>query len=287
MRRQCTAASRRDSRSRRRQRTAGGTAAGAAVGTGTAGGAATVGSTAAGTAAGTAGGTTVGAAAGAGTTGGAAAVAVAGVAAAGTAIVGVAGLTLTRSMNIAGSGNAFGVSTTLGVASAGNAWISQPIPSVPPASDLDGEDQRPRQPLPRINLDSSAVIAASQVKDPWLSAAVNAHLANMQPVITRAALGEYMSGSVRSAGPVEGMRALILLMRTHVVADNPSARVSALPTSKSAFKKASPVDRIVLGTGDEMGIPTMTGDREAVQWMDRKGVWLNVVLHNPAQYLGM
>ena len=103
-----------------------------------------------------------------------------------------------------------------------------------------------------------------QLKDPWLAIGINAALFDKHLVATRAALAEFTKGNLPKAGPAEKALAAIVLRRVDPIANDPSERVRRL---HAGGKKASEdldniVDRIVFGTGDKRGIPTVSGDRK-------------------------
>ncbi len=62
-----------------------------------------------------------------------------------------------------------------------------------------------------------------------------------------------------------------------VVPDNPSARASALTTTK----KVGESDKIIFGTGDQMGMPTITSDAKFVRGVSARGVDFDAIVHSP------
>ena len=76
----------------------------------------------------------------------------------------------------------------------------------------------------------------------------------VQPVITETALDEFYAGSFNTAGPTEKFNALLFLLSVEVIPDNPSERVVNLKANTNSLKKKlGPKDKIIFGTGDELG----------------------------------
>jgi RHS repeat-associated protein len=136
-----------------------------------------------------------------------------------------------------------------------------------------------------INLDTGTIIAVSQLKDLSLSTSVMAYLSGKRLLLTRAAYDEFMAGPYLVAGPLEKGRAALFLMSVNIIANSPSPLVMGLPSSKSQLHKMSINDRIIFGTGYQLGITTSTDDGTAVRWAATKGIHLNVFEHAPARYI--
>ena len=81
----------------------------------------------------------------------------------------------------------------------------------------------------------------------------------------------------------------LFLMSVRTIPDSPSARVMALNVgSKSLQKKLGQNDRIIFGTGDQLGIPTVTADQKFVGAAAKQGVFLWVqMIAPPPRYLGI
>lgn len=86
-------------------------------------------------------------------------------------------------------------------------------------------------------------------------ASVEAIVGGRPTVMTRSAATEFQTNA-RSAGPTERGNIFDFLARTRIIADDPNAAVSGLTTSKSIGL----VDKIIFGTGQSRGIPTLTTD---------------------------
>ena len=203
----------------------------------------------------------------------------------GAAILGVGGLSLTRQNSIAQYGNPYGPEPGMGILQHARALRQLPTPT-PGPPEPEERPERPRRQA--VNLDTSALVAMSQLKDPWLAIGINAALFDKHLVATRAALAEFTKGNLPKAGPAEKALAAIVLRRVDPIANDPSERVRRL---HAGGKKASEdldniVDRIVFGTGDKRGIPTVSGDRKFPRRAASQGVVLQVWPHPPAQFAG-
>ena len=100
-------------------------------------------------------------------------------------------------------------------------------------------------------------------------------------VMTETALGEFR-GTLRVAGPQEAARAGRFLKRVDIVPDSPSTRAVGLRITK----KVGSNDRLIFGTGDQLGIPTMSADEKFVRGAAAQGVNFDVILHRPVPLTG-
>lgn len=100
-------------------------------------------------------------------------------------------------------------------------------------------------------------------------------------IMTETALGEFQ-GTLRVAGPQETARAGRLLDRVQIIPDNPSARAAGLQVTK----KVGANDKVIFGTGDRLGAPTMTADEKFVRGAAAQGVDFDVILHRPVPLTG-
>jgi RHS repeat-associated protein len=181
---------------------------------------------------------------------------------------------------------AIGGTLTLTIPGAGDALGCAEDPTICIARDIE-DDQRRLRDRPRVNLDTSAIIAASSMRNQVLAAALRAYLANVNMVVTEAALQEFLGGSLKSAGPIESFRAMELLSRAIRVPNNPSARVLNLPQdSKKRRRYMGSVDRQVFGTADTMGLRTMTSDLKFPQYANSHGVLIYIIPIPTNNYLG-
>jgi RHS repeat-associated protein len=209
---------------------------------------------------------------------------VAPVLATGSAILLTGAYSLHRQSNIAQYGTPYGPEPGLPLLRHARALRQLPRPT--PAPDPGPEDERTPQRREDINLDTSTMIGMSSLKDPWLTVGINAFLLDKHLVATRAAITEFSTRNIKHAGPTEKVLAALVLWRVDPIADDPSARVAALRGTSTNSRRAldSPVDRIIFGTGDKLGIRTATSDRRFVSWARRKGVVLQVWLHPKVQF---
>lgn len=145
--------------------------------------------------------------------------------------------------------------------------------------------RRRRQEHEVVNLDTGAIIAATQRKDFELNRRVSLLLVGKNLVATRAVIEEFMNGPFQAAGFEEKLMVYALFLRITPIDNDPSQRVIDLVADSKAKKKLlGPVDRIAFGTGDKRNILTVTGDGDFVKEARRQGVHLYVYVHAPARY---
>jgi hypothetical protein len=132
-----------------------------------------------------------------------------------------------------------------------------------------------------VNLDTNTGFALVS-EGSWVRRQIKAHLQGKQSVMTETALQEFQGILATMGGPSEQARAARFLSKISVVPDNPSARARRLRPTKHLEQN----DIIILGTGDEMGVITLTSDREAVRVARVQGVHFQVVLHPPFPLTG-
>jgi plasmid stabilization system protein ParE len=132
-----------------------------------------------------------------------------------------------------------------------------------------------------INLDTSAAIAFVSEGSP-VRHHLKALVAGKGLVLTATAEQEFEQIVMACGGPWEQARALRLMKRARIVADNPSARARQLRPTRNL----GPPDILILGTGDAMGAPTLTADRRAVMAARAQGVHFQVILHQPVPLKG-
>jgi predicted nucleic acid-binding protein len=132
-----------------------------------------------------------------------------------------------------------------------------------------------------INLDTNTAIAFV-AEGSTVRHQLKALVQNQQMVMAQTAFDEFVNIIQYSGGALEQERANRFLNRVMVVPDNPSIAAQALQPTRSL----DPNDIIILGTGDQMGIVTMTGDAKAVRAASAQGVNFNVYLHLPSPLTG-
>jgi len=128
-----------------------------------------------------------------------------------------------------------------------------------------------------VNLDTGALIALAQTRDPGLHALVNGLIGARIPVATTTALAEFSFGITNYAGPIEQANAAKVFARVRAIPDAPSARASALRVTRGLGAN----DIKILGTGDSLGIQTITSDARAVRAAAAQGVKFDVQVIPP------
>lgn len=148
-----------------------------------------------------------------------------------------------------------------------------------------GKNQR--RPKQIVNLDTGALINATQTTSPWAAAAMHAYLADKHRVVTQAAFDEFVDGLGKKASTTEKVIAVWFLLGTELVPNNPSARVMALtPDSKRSAEALGAVDKQVFGTGDQNGWVTVTTEYRFYNAARYRGVELKVEVFDPASHSG-
>lgn len=126
-----------------------------------------------------------------------------------------------------------------------------------------------------INLDTNTAIAFV-AEGSTVRHQLKAFVQNQQLVMAQTAFDEFINIIQISGGILEEERARRFLDRVIVVPDNLSIAAQTLQPTRSL----DPNDIIILGTGDQMGIVTMTADAKAVRAASAQGVNFNVYLHS-------
>jgi type IV secretory pathway component VirB8 len=132
-----------------------------------------------------------------------------------------------------------------------------------------------------INLDTVtavAFIAENSVVRYILRQYVN----EQEMVMTQTAFAEFTTIVKTIAGLSEQTRASRFLQRVIIIPDNPSPRALNLQQTR----KLGVNDIIILGTGDQLGIVTITADAKAVRAAYAQGVNFNVYIHPPFPLTG-
>jgi RHS repeat-associated protein len=141
------------------------------------------------------------------------------------------------------------------------------------------EDDRPRR---SINLDTSTAIAITEEGSTQRHILL-AYIANREMIMCLTALGEFQSAVNSFGGPLEQARATRFMHRITPLPDNPSARAMALKVTGSVGAN----DKIIFGTGDSLGIQTMTGDAKFKRGAEAQGVFLDIYVHPPGRLRGL
>lgn len=127
-----------------------------------------------------------------------------------------------------------------------------------------------------INLDTNTAIAFVSEGSP-VRHQLRAFVDNQQLVMVQTAYDEFLRIIQASGGSAERF-----MKRVTVVPDNPSPAAQMLKPTRRIGEN----DIIILGTGDQMGIVTMTADAKAVRAASAQGVDFNVYLHSPYSLTG-
>ena len=131
-----------------------------------------------------------------------------------------------------------------------------------------------------INIDTGTAVAfvsEGSIERQKLKAVV----AGNNMVMTETAFAEFQ-GTLRSAGVLEKARAQDFLKRVTIIPDTPSARAMNLRVTR----KVGANDRIIFGTGDQLGIRTMTSDGRFLRGSSAQGVDFDAYLHDPVPFTG-
>src|SRR5262249_22160483 len=155
-----------------------------------------------------------------------------------------------------------------------------------------GQSQnRPKQ---VVNLDTGAIINATQLDDIWANIGMRLYLSDKTPKVTYSAVDELFNGTngkpsaLDHAGPLEKALVVVFLSSIDIVRDNPSSRVlNIVPNSnRSAKALRNPNDRVIFGTGDQNGWKTITVDGAFVRAAMNSGVLLDAAVYDMASYAG-
>lgn len=133
-----------------------------------------------------------------------------------------------------------------------------------------------------INLDTGTAIAFIADNSPIRYQLKN-YVQTKQLVMTVTAFSELKNIVRIIAGIREKTRAKAFKERLIIIPDDPSSRSLNLTPNR----KLGENDIIILGTGDRLGIVTMTADAKAVKAAIRQGINFHVYLHQPVPLQGV
>ncbi|WP_262922085.1 DUF1308 domain-containing protein [Hymenobacter cellulosivorans] len=136
--------------------------------------------------------------------------------------------------------------------------------------------------LENINIDTGSAFAFVSEGSP-VRHLLKAEVAGKQMVMTQTAHAEFVSVISTIAGPQEQARASRFLGRTQMIADDASARSSALAVTK----KVGANDKIIFGTADKLGIKTLTVDAKFLRGAEAQGVTFDAIVHPPVPLTGL
>jgi len=132
-----------------------------------------------------------------------------------------------------------------------------------------------------VNLDTGTAIAFV-AEGSVIRHQLKAYVSGKGLVMTATALRELQILAAKYAGPLEQARLSRFLARVRTASDAPSARAVALQVTGNLGAN----DIIILGTGDKLGIVTMTADVRAVRAAKAQAVEFAVYLHLPIFFAG-
>ncbi|CAM2063905.1 DUF1308 domain-containing protein [Sulfidibacter corallicola] len=132
-----------------------------------------------------------------------------------------------------------------------------------------------------VNIDTGSASAFISQDSP-IRHQLKTQLGDRQMVMTETAAAEFQ-GMLRVAGPEETARAQRFLKRVNIIPDNPSKRAMDLNTTK----KVGANDKVIFGTGDQLSIPTMTGDAKFLRGASAQGVDFDAIVHDPVPLKGL
>ena len=137
-------------------------------------------------------------------------------------------------------------------------------------------------PPTRVNLDTGTAVAFVADGSPIL-AQLEGYVSGKQMVMTMTALDQFAKIVHTIGGSQEQARAATFLTRVVPVPDTPSPRAMALRVTSKGVQES---DRIIFGTGDALGIVTMTADERFIRAASAQGVDFACYLHAPVPLAG-
>ena len=125
-----------------------------------------------------------------------------------------------------------------------------------------------------FNIDTGTAIAFIAEDSP-IRFQLRAIVGNQTLLMCRTAITEFINIAFTIGGQSEQARANRFLKRVQTIPDSPSNRAINLnPT-----RKLGQEDIIILGTGDKLGVITLTADAKAVKAAYAQGVDFQVIVH--------
>ncbi|CAA6655716.1 unnamed protein product [Spirodela intermedia] len=121
----------------------------------------------------------------------------------------------------------------------------------------------------------------SELRDPILPEFSDV-ITGKKGIICESVLSEFKELVSICGGVDEKARACQLLQSLLVVSDSPSARVSALPTTRKLAVK----NKTIFGTGDHWRAPTLTANEGFVRAISQSGMSLLTIKHRPRALIG-
>lgn len=128
--------------------------------------------------------------------------------------------------------------------------------------------------LDAVNLDATSAVTFISEGSPTRGL-LKKYVAGRPMLMCHTAQQEFSNILRWIAGPLEAARGRRLLSRVTIVPDNPSARAAALRPTHNLDAE----DIIILGTGDALGVATMTADAKSLRAAAAQGVVFTVFPH--------
>lgn len=132
-----------------------------------------------------------------------------------------------------------------------------------------------------FNLDTGTAIALI-AEGSSVRFEIKAYIKNHPLVICRSAIAEFIDIAFTIGGNSEQERANRFLRRVEIIPDRPSSRALNLQPTRRLGEQ----DIIILGTGDSLGIVTLTADAKAVKAALAQGIDFSVYVHPPFPLIG-
>lgn len=107
-------------------------------------------------------------------------------------------------------------------------------------------------------------------------------MAGKRGIMCETVHSEFMELVSMYAGSNEKLRANLLVNCIRIVPDNPSTRVTSLPSTR----KLDPKNKVVFGSGDLWGSPTLTANQGFVRAVSQTGMSLFTLLHRSRALVG-
>lgn len=133
-----------------------------------------------------------------------------------------------------------------------------------------------------LNLDTGSAFAFV-AENSKIVRELEEYVGTKQMVMTQTAIEEFRNILLKIGGEKEKQRGIKLEKRIIIVPDDPSDRALKLRETRQLGKN----DIIILGTGDKLGIITMTADQKAIRAASGQGVKFNVYTHPPCRLQGI
>ncbi|KAK9106271.1 hypothetical protein Syun_022282 [Stephania yunnanensis] len=133
----------------------------------------------------------------------------------------------------------------------------------------------------KCNYDFVIAQAMSELQNP-LFEELRSVISHKIGIVCESVVHEFKELVAMCGGPNERSRAHQLLKKLVVVPDNPSARMSGLPTTRKIAMK----NKVVFGTGDCWSAPTLTANAGFVRAIAQTGMSLLTIQHRPRALTG-